>query len=154
MFVNPNFIVFEIFLVDRINFQCYYNFVESEVNSVTLGERIKKLRRDLGLTQREFGQRISIKQNSVAQIEMGRNTSEQTIVAICKEFNVSESWLRTGEGDMFVPMSRDEEIAAFVGKTLSTETDTFQKRFISMLSRLSTSDWEALEHMVEGMKKD
>ncbi len=55
---------------------------------------------------------------------------------------------------MFVPMSRDEEIAAFVGKTLSTETDTFQKRFISMLSRLSTSDWEALEHMVEGMKKD
>ena len=68
---------------------------------MNLGERIKKVRRSLDLTQREFGERISIKQNSVAQIEMGRNTSDQTIVSICREFNVNETWLRTGEGEPF-----------------------------------------------------
>lgn len=74
---------------------------------MTLSERIKKLRKVLDLTQREFGKRISMKQNSVAQIEMGRNTSEQTIFSICREFNVSETWLRTGEGEMFVPKEED-----------------------------------------------
>lgn len=121
---------------------------------MTLGERIKKVRKALDLTQREFGERISIKQNSVAQIEMGRNTSDQTISAICKEFGVSETWLRTGAGEMFIPITRDEEIAAFVGDALATESDTFKKRFISMLSKLKESDWEVLERMVEKMKKD
>lgn len=75
---------------------------------MTLGERIKKVRKALDLTQRGFGERISIKQNSVAQIEMGRNTSDQTISAICKEFSVSETWLRTGNGEMFTPSPEED----------------------------------------------
>lgn len=75
---------------------------------LTLGERIKKVRKALDLTQRGFGERISIKQNSVAQIEMGRNTSDQTISAICKEFSVSETWLRTGNGEMFTPSPEED----------------------------------------------
>lgn len=73
-----------------------------------MGERIKKVRKALDLTQRGFGERISIKQNSVAQIEMGRNTSDQTISAICKEFSVSETWLRTGNGEMFTPSPEED----------------------------------------------
>jgi transcriptional regulator with XRE-family HTH domain len=118
-----------------------------------LNERIKKLRKELNLTQREFAAKIGMKQNSIAIIESGRNTSDQTIMAICREFNVREEWLRSGAGDMFIQMTRDERIAAWVGETLSTESDTFQKRFISMLSKLSESDWEVLERMVEEMKK-
>ena len=68
-----------------------------------IGERIKELRKALSLTQTAFGERIGLKQNSVALIEAGRATSDQTIFAICREFRVNEEWLRTGAGDMFVP---------------------------------------------------
>ena len=68
-----------------------------------IGERIKELRKALGLTQTAFGERIGLKQNSVALIEAGRATSDQTIFAICREFRVNEDWLRTGAGEMFVP---------------------------------------------------
>lgn len=69
---------------------------------MTLGERIKRVRKALDLTQQEFAERIGMKRNSIAQIEMGRNTSDQTVVSICREFDVNETWLRTGEGDVFV----------------------------------------------------
>lgn len=72
-----------------------------------MNTRIKKLRKALDLTQREFGERIGIKANTVTMIEKGRNTSEQTIQAICREFRVNEEWLRTGEGEMFQPEPRD-----------------------------------------------
>ena len=68
-----------------------------------IGERIKELRKALGLTQTKFGDRIGLKQNSVALIETGRPTSDQTIFAICREFRVNEEWLRNGTGEMFVP---------------------------------------------------
>lgn len=68
-----------------------------------IGERIKELRKALGLTQTKFGDRIGLKQNSVALIETGRPTSDQTIFAICREFRVNEEWLRTGAGEMFIP---------------------------------------------------
>lgn len=122
---------------------------------MTIGERIKKVRRSVDLTQQKFGERLGIKPNSVSLIESGdRNPSDQVILAICREFNIREEWLRNGGGDMFIQVTRDERIAAWVGETLSTESDTFQKRFISMLSKLSESDWEVLERMVEEMKKD
>lgn len=121
---------------------------------MNLGERVKKVRKELDLTQQEFADRLRMKRNSIAQIETGRNTSDQTVFSICREFNVSEEWLRTGNGEMFIQMSKDEEIAAFIGKALSTETVTFKKRFISALSRLSDSDWEAMERFIEEMKKD
>ena len=121
---------------------------------MTIGERIKKVRRSVDLTQQKFGERLGIKPNSVSLIESGdRNPSDQVILAICREFNIREEWLRNGGGDMFIQVTRDERIAAWVGETLSTESDTFQKRFISMLSKLSESDWEVLERMVEEMKK-
>ena len=120
-----------------------------------MNERIKKLRKSLDLTQAKFGEKIGSTQNNIANYETGRRIpSAAAINNICKTFNVNDDWLRTGNGEMFIEMSRDEEIAAFVGKTLSTESDTFKKRFISMLSRLSESDWEVLERMVMDIKKD
>lgn len=68
-----------------------------------IGDRVKELRKVLGMTQEKFADRIGLKRNSVAQIELGRETSDQTIFAICREFRVNEEWLRNGEGEMFVP---------------------------------------------------
>lgn len=112
---------------------------------MTLGERVKKVRKVLDLTQRGFGERISIKQNSVAQIEMGRNTSDQTISAICKEFNVSETWLRTGAGEMFNQVSKEDELSAAVHKLLSGETSEFKTRLIKILADLGPREWDILE---------
>lgn len=72
-----------------------------------MNERIKKLRKDLDLTQQEFADRISIKRGAVANYEIGRNIpSDSVINLICREFNVNETWLRTGTGEMFNPSPR------------------------------------------------
>lgn len=73
---------------------------------------------------------------------------------ICREFNVNEEWLRTGCGEMFLEMSRDDEIAAFIGDVLRSEPDSFRKRFIAVLSRLDVNDWEVLERMAAGMVQE
>lgn len=65
-------------------------------------ERIKEIRKRLDLTQQEFASRIGVKRNTVATYEMGRSApSDAAISLICREFNVSENWLRTGSGEMF-----------------------------------------------------
>lgn len=111
-------------------------------------ERIRKLRRSLDMTQQEFADRIGIKRNTIANYETGRNDPVDSVVSlICREFNVNENWLRTGEGDMFIERSRDEQIASFVGSLQANADDSFKKRFISMLSALDDAEWEVLEKM-------
>lgn len=71
-----------------------------------MNTRIRKLRKELDLTQTEFAKAIGLVQNTITSYEKGRlNPSDQTILSICREFNVNETWLRTGEGDMFNPPS-------------------------------------------------
>ena len=112
-------------------------------------DRIKKIRKELDLTQQKFADRIGVKRNTVGQWECGINPlTDQTISSICREFNVNENWLRTGKGEMFIKQTRDEQIASFVGSIQSSEDDSFKKRFISMLSSLGESEWEVLEKMV------
>lgn len=111
-----------------------------------MNERLKKLRKTLDLTQQEFADRLGISRGNIGSYEVGKSAlSDAVISLICREFNVNEDWLRTGEGEMFIQMTRDEEIAAFVARALRTEEDSFKKRFIAMLSALDESDWESLE---------
>lgn len=71
-------------------------------------DRIKKLRKSLDMTQQEFAERIGVKRNTVGQYEIGRNEPIDTVVnLICREFNVSEEWLRNGDGEMFNPAPSD-----------------------------------------------
>lgn len=112
---------------------------------MNIGERIKTLRKKLDLTQQMFADRIGMKRNSIAQIELGRNTSEQTIISICREFNVNEDWLRYGTGDMFLPTDRITDIAKLTKKLLNEESVSFKNRFISMLANLTVDEWELLE---------
>lgn len=112
---------------------------------MNIGERIKMLRKSLGLTQQSFADRIGMKRNSIAQIELGRNTSDQTIFSICREFNVNESWLRNGIGDMFLSTNRNANLAKLTKQLLNEESDSFKNRFVSMLANLSIEEWELLE---------
>lgn len=122
-----------------------------------MNERLKKLRKELDMTQQEFADRIGIKRNSLANYETGRNTPiDAIIVSICREFNVNENWLRTGEGEMFVEMSYDDEIAQFVGQVMGEEDDSFKKRLISGFAALDDNGWKVLEDFLDSIqtKKD
>ena len=120
-------------------------------------ERIRKLRRSLDMTQQEFADRIGIKRNTIANYENGRNDPVDSVVSlICREFNVNENWLRTGEGDMFVERTRDEQIASFFEDLQSDTTDPFKRQFILTLSALDDAEWEMLKNVVQlfQLKKD
>lgn len=111
-----------------------------------ISERIKKVRKALDLTQQEFADQLNIKRNTVATYEVGKsNPSDAAVILICKTFNVSETWLRTGEGKMFVELSRDEALAAQITSFLQGGSDTFRQRLVSLLLRLTPEQWEALE---------
>ena len=113
-----------------------------------MNERIKKLRKALDLTQQDFANRLGTTRDNIAGHETGRRSPSVAVISlICREFDVSETWLRTGEGDMFVSMSRSDEIAAFVGDILRGEPD-FRQRFISVLSRMTTDEWKLLEKKI------
>lgn len=94
-------------------------YEEGEVN--ILNERIKELRRTLNLTQQEFADRIGVKRNTVATYEGGRNTPIDSVVSlICREFNVNEEWLRTGQGEMFKAIPEEDEVAVYVSDLLES----------------------------------
>lgn len=73
-------------------------------------EQLKKLRKHLDMTQQAFADKIGMKQNTIAQYEMGRTTPSDAIVfSICREFGVNENWLRTGDGEMFADVPVEDE---------------------------------------------
>lgn len=110
-----------------------------------MGDRIKALRQSLGLTQQEFADRIGIKRGAIANYEIGRNISDVVINSICRTYNVSEHWLRTGEGEMVVQIARDKEIMRFVGDVMQGEDDNFRRRFLLALARLPEERWADIE---------
>ncbi len=112
-----------------------------------MNERLKLLRRELQLNQTEFGNRLGLKQSAVANYENGtRQPLDTVITSICREFGVSEEWLRTGEGEMFVPRTKNQVITDFMAD-LVMEDDSFKKRIIEALAQLDAKDWEELERI-------
>lgn len=110
-------------------------------------KRIKHIRSHFNLTQQEFADRLKIKRNTIAKYETGRGEPIDAVIAlICREFNINESWLRTGDGEMLKQLTPDEELAKFFA-TLSFGGDSFQKRLISVMSRLDEEDWKTLEKL-------
>lgn len=113
---------------------------------MTQGERIRDVRKALGLTLEKFGERIGIKKNSVSQIENGvNNLTEQMTKAICREFHVDYIWLTTGEGDMF--LDADDDFKEQIDQIMSSETDARKNLFKFMLT-LSEDDVEAMQRLM------
>lgn len=123
-------------------------------------DRIKAVRKELALNQTDFGSRIGVKQGTVSAYENGsRIPLDSVIVSICREFGVSEHWLRTGEGEMFVRLSREEEITKFAMSIVRNPDSEFQRRFVSVLAQLTPEQWQLMEQMAhqlidEGNKKE
>lgn len=117
-----------------------------------MNERIKDLRKSLGLTQLKFGEQVGVKANTIGNYEIGlRTPSDAVIRAICREFNVNENWLRTGDGEMFNP--QDEKLAAFVGSLVADDSEPFKRRMVELLADLTPEEWKLLEKMAERLTK-
>lgn len=111
----------------------------------TVGARISALIKHLGLTKTDFASKINLSQSYTSQICSGdRMPSARTILDICRVFDVSESWLRDGVGDMLVQRTREQEITDFMADLLKGESD-FRRRFVSALARLDDDQWRLLE---------
>lgn len=118
----------------------------------TINARISHLRKTLKLTRAAFGEEIGVSDSVIKNIEYDKTEPKPLMIQqICKAYNVNETWLTAGEGEMFVKQSRTDEIAQFVGRTLATTEDTFQKRLIAALSKLSVEEWEVLEKLANDL---
>lgn len=118
---------------------------------MTIGERIKEVRKTEKLTQQEFADRLNLKRNTVGSYEVNVvDPSDRTIKDICDKFGIREEWLRTGEGEMRLGEdAQSEKIEDFINEVIRDDDGTFKKRFLEMLAGLSPADWELLEHMAE-----
>lgn len=87
-----------------------------------MNTRIKQLRKTLNLTMEEFGKRLGVTRTAISNIESGnRNVTEQMFKSVCREFKVTEDWLRTGEGEMFVSLPEEDAFAAYVEDLLADD---------------------------------
>lgn len=115
-----------------------------------MNERIKYIRTSNGLTQQEMAERLGTPRSNIAGYENGaRKPSDAVLSLICREFGINEIWLRTGEGEMLQPVTRDEEIAAFMGDVMRGETPDFRRRLMAVLAKLEPAEWELLEKMAQ-----
>ncbi|MCI8517149.1 MAG: helix-turn-helix transcriptional regulator [Hungatella sp.] len=109
-------------------------------------ERIKKIRRELELTQQEFAERLGTARNNIAGYETGnRNPSDAVISLICTKFKVNETWLREGTGEMFLQLDMEDKLMEWAGRILGGHESAFKKKFVTMLMNLSEHEWEWIE---------
>ncbi len=114
---------------------------------MTQNERVKEVRKALGLTLEKFGERIGVTRGSMSNLENGnRNLTEQMTKSICREFSVDYIWLTTGEGEMFI--DTDDDFLERIDRIMAGEDDARKNLFKFMLE-LSDEDIEALDCLMK-----
>lgn len=123
------------------------------IENTDINSRVKDLRKIAKLTQNEFSDKLGITQGTLSGIENGNVTvSNQIITSICREFNVTEKWLKTGQGEIFVSINSDTAFAKAVSKTLKDEDQFIKNMFIEM-SKWTTEEREFVKKAMEIIKR-
>lgn len=132
-----------------------YSIKKWEVKLMTQGERVREIRKALGLTLEKFGEKLGVKKNAISQIENGRNSlTDQMQKAICREYGVDYIWLTTGEGEMFV--DSDDDFFERIDRIMSGE-DEARKNIFKALVDASDEDIAAFQRIIDmfaNKKKD
>jgi transcriptional regulator with XRE-family HTH domain len=121
---------------------------------MTQNERIKEVRKSLGLTLEKFGERIGLKKSAVSLIENGKNSvTDANVKAICREFGVDYIWLTTGDGEMFV--DTDDDFIERIDRIMIGEDDA-RKNLFKALLEASDEDIAAFQRIIDlfASKKD
>lgn len=120
--------------------------------NLSINTRIKQLRKELGISQSEFGARIGLKGGAISKIERaGSAVTDQNIHLICDKFGVNEKWLRTGEGSMYEESSKQDELVRWARELSDASEDPFPCHFALALSRLGEREWAVLEKFIDEM---
>lgn len=122
---------------------------------MNINERIKAVRKHVGLSQTDFAERLGTTRGVITNLEFEKTTpNDPFIKLICREFNVSEEWLRTGEGEMMQKLTRNQEIAEFMGRLMNDPDSAPRKRFISIVSKLGVEEWDLLAQIAKKWAED
>lgn len=125
---------------------------------MTIGERIKEVRKQLGYTQQRFADALGLKQNTIATYEMGKTfPSDRTITDICEKFGVDRVWLVDGIGDPFRPVNRNEQIAAVLGQAIgsnATARDRLIRAFCQLPDEMFDHAEQILEEIIANLQKE
>ena len=121
----------------------------------TFQDRLRSLIDTLGITKTKFAEDLHVSSAFVSMLCSGKSQpSDRTIADICRKYNVSETWLRTGEGEMWQKLTRNQEIAEFMGVVMHDPDDAPRKRFVSIISKLSADEWQLLAEIAKKMAED
>lgn len=121
---------------------------------MTQNERVREIRKTLGLTLEKFGEKLGIKKAAVSKIEKGENSlTDANIKAICREFGVDYIWLTTGDGEMFV--ETDDDFIERIDRIMLGEDDARKNLFKALLDA-SDEDIAAFQRIIDlfASKKD
>ena len=117
---------------------------------MTLGERIKSVRKQNKLTQTEFAKSLGASRGMIVNVEMDKisnmTAKKPLLQLICDKYGINPAWLIDGEGEMMQELSREQEIIRAVSE-MFTGDDSFNQDIISMLVKLPDEHWGLLEDM-------
>lgn len=122
-----------------------------------MNDRIKELRKSLGLNQAEFGAKVGISNTAVSKWESGENAvPDSAILNICREFGVNETWLRTGAGDMHRAKSREAELGELIRSRLLDRPESFQATLVTVLLRFDPDgpEFATLEKIARALAEE
>lgn len=115
-----------------------------------INERFRQAREKLKLSQEEFASRANRTRSEIKNIEYGKTTPKEEVIAgVCKAHDISSNWLRTGEGEMFVPKDKEREIAEFLADVASDRENSVRRQLIRIMARLPEDTWETIEQILK-----
>ena len=120
-------------------------------------DRIKQVRKCAGLSQTKFGERLGVSMSAVQKWEMGLNQPDSSsILLMCQNFGVNETWLRTGAGEMMASKSRQQEMAELIKSLMSDRPESFRSALVTALLRFDPDgpEWEILERIYESIARE
>ena len=125
---------------------------------MTTNDRVKYLRKDLldpPLSQDSFGARLGVSKMAISKIERGYNSvTDQMMMSICREFGVRVEWLRDGSGDPFETVPVDDEIQRLADDVMRESPESFKRRFVLALSKLTPDQWQTLSDIADLLLSD
>jgi transcriptional regulator with XRE-family HTH domain len=117
---------------------------------MSMSERILEIINRLGISKTDFANTLKVTPAYISKlINKGTMPSDRLIDDICEKYGIAEEWLRTGKGSMFVPKSKDEEIAEMLADIQKSGEDSFRHRLVSALARLDDDGWDKLEELID-----
>lgn len=115
-------------------------------NPTEINSRITLIRKELKLTQTEFGEALGVSRDVIKNLEYNRVEPKALFLDhLCKVYNVNPNWLETGEGEMFREKTEYEALAEFFGDVLNDQPESFRITFLSALAALDDDGWSLLE---------